>query len=87
MRTSSKRVAVALQDDEIAGDHAGPIHAAASKIRLVASDCPAMRGKLVELIAALDQYRAETDQGLMGTMAMRRAFAALDEVRREFGDS
>lgn len=87
MRTSGKRVVVALHDDETAGDHVGSIRAAASKIRLVTGDCPAVRGKLAELIAALDQYRAETDQGLMGTMAMRRAFAALDDVRREFGDS
>lgn len=83
--SSSMRSKVALHE-EVVGEHVGSIRAAASKIRLMTGNSPAMRGKLAELIAALDQYRAETDQGLAGTMAMRRAFAALDEVRSEFGD-
>lgn len=42
---------------------------------------PTEQELLKELLAAVDQYRIETEQGLRGTMAMRRAFAALAAVQ------
>lgn len=61
--------------------HRATIAMTASRIRLMTANDPVVAEKIADLVAALDAYRAETEQGLLGMIALRRAFAALDALQ------